>query len=260
MNSLDKFYTSASVADDFISFISSIVSLNCKDVLEPSAGSGILAERLKRIGSRVLAIDIEPDRENIIKQDFLTLTPEEIDIVVGNPPFGKNSSLAVKFFNVCADWSPEHICFILPNTFNKPRFWGRLDKRYSLIAKKQCPKNAFTFNGKSYDVPCVMQIWKKAARDLSLPNKLEVFEEACPYADNIVFVRRVGGKAGCIVPTYTRSSTYCLSGNDRAVSLLKKYEQQFNKFSNNTAGVRSITLLEMEDIIFGRYANENIDY
>ena len=51
--------------------------------------------------TKKIGLDIEPKEKYIIKINFFDYKPEEDKkyLVIGNPPFGKVSSLAVKFFN-----------------------------------------------------------------------------------------------------------------------------------------------------------------
>ena len=64
--------------------------------LEPSAGSGNFLNYL----SNYVALDIKPEDERIMEQDFLIYQSEKKDyITIGNPPFGSRSGLAIEFFN-----------------------------------------------------------------------------------------------------------------------------------------------------------------
>ena len=53
-------------------------------------------------------------------------------LTIGNPPFGKNSSLAISFFNKAAEFS-DIIAFILPQTFSKDSVKNRLNLSFFLI-------------------------------------------------------------------------------------------------------------------------------
>ena len=246
---LDKYYSTAVIVDKLLAQIENSSS---KKYLEPSCGGGAFTRKLK---GEVFAYDLLPECDNAVQQDFLSVTPFKVDIVVGNPPFGKMSNLAVKFFNHCAKFDPDIIAFVLPKTFNKPRFWGRLDSRYTLVWSKDCPKNSFTLDGEPYDVPCVMQVWEKKVRIENLPQNLQLFEEV-PENIATVFIRRVGSKAGKIVDNYTPSSTYSIRCEDWVVEEIKKQSFKLNNFATNTVGVKSITLFEIEDILLKRYGGK----
>ena len=134
----------------FFNIIQSKLDLVSFDyIIEPSVGNGAfyhLFDHTKRI-----AIDIDPKIDGAIKMDFLKwncLLKGNI-ITIGNPPFGKNSNLAVDFFNHSATFS-NVIAFILPKTFRKNSFVKKLDKNFHLIYDEDVPKNSFIFNNKCF--------------------------------------------------------------------------------------------------------------
>lgn len=73
--------------------------------LEPSAGTGSFYNIMDK--NKKLGLDIEPKTKDIHKIDFFDYKPEKDKkyLVIGNPPFGKISSLAVKFFNKSAEFA-----------------------------------------------------------------------------------------------------------------------------------------------------------
>ena len=79
---------------------------------------------------------------------------------IGNPPFGRQSSLAKKFIKICALFS-ETISFILPKSFRKESYQKAFPLNYHLIKELELDKNSFIINGELHDVPCVFQIWQK---------------------------------------------------------------------------------------------------
>lgn len=215
-------------------------------LLEPSAG----AFAFWRAGYKYIAFDIEPKNKNVIQADFLKVDPLEFEgaFVVGNPPFGFSGKLAVKFINHCAE-SCDKMCFILPNTFRKELFFDKhLNRRLHLIEVIPLPKNSFILDGKEYDVPCSIFYIEKLdfqRKEIHFKNYLHktVGEWGVP-------VRRVGGRAGQIVDTFTPSTTYMLSSNfDTVEYFLDKYKDKIKEVASYTAGVRSITVDELNWII-----------
>ena len=258
---LDKFYTKPEIAKSLTERAKALFPF-VQEIIEPSAGNGIFFQFLKENfkGAKHTYLDIAPEHPEIIRQDWLEWNKGSIlenALIVGNPPFGKNSSLAVRFFNKAAEHHPKAIAFVLPKTFMKQRWWKKLSTSYSLLWQEECPKNSFTFNGREYDVPCVMQIWERRNRINSLPEKCVLFKETSPnsFASNVnpIFIRRAGGKAGQIVEDYTPSSTYCVEYDSSLVLALEMYKDEIVEQACKTAGVRSISLLEIEDIILNRY-------
>jgi hypothetical protein len=121
----------------------------------------------KRVG-----VDLDPAYDGVIEQDYFKFVEiagacqmlpvkDKSYLVVGNPPFGKNSSLARKFFNASAQFA-DTIAFILPRTFRKPSTINQLDEHFHLHKEIRLGKNSFHLpDGKAHDVPCVFQIWKR---------------------------------------------------------------------------------------------------
>ena len=165
---LDKFYTNPEIAKIFVDVVNSYYSLDKFDlVIEPSAGSGNI---LQYLPSNAIGMDIEPEGDNILQQDFFAyespyhpLTNNIKIATVTNPPFGSGymNPLAKGFFNHAATFS-ELIAFIVPakwSTSWKVQF--QLNKSFGLYHSELLPKNSFVFNGNEYDVPCCMQVWSK---------------------------------------------------------------------------------------------------
>lgn len=160
MVNLDQFYTKETVAVDCYSKIKEYVHIDDYDIiLEPSAGKGAFF-KLFPVNKRV-GIDLEPKYPDIIIQDFFNYIHEQNKryIVIGNPPFGKNCSLAVKFFNNAAKFS-EVICFIIPRTFKRTSIQNQLDLSFNLIYSEDLPLKPCCFEPEML-AKCCLQIWKK---------------------------------------------------------------------------------------------------
>ena len=166
----DKFYTHPEVAKRFVDTINKYAPLEEFDlIIEPSAGSGNI---LQYLPSNAIGMDIEPEGDNILQQDFFAyespyrpLTNNIRIATVTNPPFGSGymNPLAKGFFNHAATFS-ELIAFIVPakwSTSWKVQF--QLNKEFGLYYSELLPKNSFVFNGEPYNVPCCMQIWSKTS-------------------------------------------------------------------------------------------------
>ena len=127
--------------------------------LEPAAGDGAFFTLLPE-GS--LGIDIEKRIEGVVEHDFLSFTDfgHYTYCAIGNNPFGKNASLAIRFFNHAARVS-NAIALILPRTFRKASVQNKLDQYFHLIHEQAVPDNSFLHMGAEVNVPCVFQIWQK---------------------------------------------------------------------------------------------------
>lgn len=197
--SLNQFYTEYAVASVLFKFLSSQFDLCKFELTEPSAGTGSFS-RLLPLGS--LAYDLDPKAPGIIQADFLKLELPQTGklAVVGNPPFGKNSSVAIRFFNHAAPRAVL-IAFIVPATFKKMSVQRRLDPNFHLEAEMAVPHNAFWFCGERKRVPTVFHIWVKKDVERSTarpPTRHPDFDFVKNPSDAGFVVQRVGGYAGKI--------------------------------------------------------------
>jgi len=103
-NTIDKYYTKDIVVELCLNIVKKYIQINPDElIIEPSAGNGSFITGIKSITSNFKFYDLEPDNDEIIKQDYLLYDYEIIKEtfskihIIGNPPFGRQSSLAIKF-------------------------------------------------------------------------------------------------------------------------------------------------------------------
>lgn len=246
---LDQFYTSEKVAKECYDKVLEMYGENRFSLFfEPCAGTGSfynLFPKTKRAG-----IDLDPRCDGVEKQDFFDYVPPTGEKIasISNPPFGKVSSLAVKFFNTAAEFS-DVIAFIIPKTFRKKSLQNRLHLNFHLKLDEDLPKNSFVLDGDPYDVPCCFQIWerttsKRRISKISLENDFFDFVKK----DNAdLAVRRVGGRTGKATKDVAISadvSHYFLkikgkTSSDWLLEVINKID--FTKIINATAGVKSLS-------------------
>jgi hypothetical protein len=163
---LDKFYTLPECSKKYIDKVSALYDITGWDlIVEPSAGNGSFLNQIP--SDKKIGIDISPQHPDIIEQDFFDYhpPPEHKNIlVIGNPPFGKISSLAIKFFNHSAKWATV-IAFIIPRTFRKISIQNRLHRRFHLVYDEEIPNTPCCFYP-IMSVKCCFQIWEKKDIDL----------------------------------------------------------------------------------------------
>lgn len=171
---LDKFYTIPTISEKCIETIGSKYDWNKWDlVIEPSAGNGSFLKKIPT--AKKIGIDIAPEDTDIIKMDFFDYKPPtdlKNFLVVGNPPFGRVSSLAVKFFNHSAEWCSV-IAFIIPKTFRRVSLQNRLNMKFHLLHDEDIPSSPCSFNP-PMQVKCCFQIWERREEDrdfIKLPTK-----------------------------------------------------------------------------------------
>tara|TARA_Y100000592_G_scaffold1556_1_gene2602 strand:+ start:1048 stop:1833 length:786 start_codon:yes stop_codon:yes gene_type:complete len=244
---LDKYYTKPEIAELCLSSIEGSYDL----WLEPSAGAGAF---LRRLPNPRVGLDLSPDDDEILEQDFFTWTPPKNKsiAVVGNPPFGTNSSLAIKFFNEAAKWATL-IAFIVPKTFKKVSVQNKLSFNWVIANEIDLPLKSFQLlddkgNLSDYSVPCVWQVWVPGKRQkIKLPTKHKDWswtdKKSATYA-----MRRVGGLAGkCFTEfdQYATESHYFFNCDEVVYNRLVSLYAEFQEISKNTAGNPSLSKGEL---------------
>lgn len=261
--SLDKFYTIPSVAQHYIQIVQNYFDWNWDAIIEPSAGNGSFSLLLPNT-CPVFAFDIQPEHNSIIKQDFLEYKPDVPGryLVIGNPPFGRVSSMAIKFFNHASTFA-EVIAFIIPRTFRKTSVQNRLNLNFSLIYDEEIPLNPCAFRPKM-NAKCCFQIWVKTERPrtILIHDKSHSDWEFLHINDKNqadFAIRAYGGNCGIIIDTNLhelapRSYHWIKSYIDKDV-LKMRFSNLNYKLSENTARQNSIGKTELVELYKNKYNN-----
>lgn len=158
---LDKFYTIPTISKKCLSSIGERYKWHEWGlVIEPSAGNGSFLTQIPT--NNKIGIDISPEHKDVIKHDFLTYHPPSNTgkiLVVGNPPFGRVSSLAIKFFNHASKWA-NVIAFIIPRTFRRVSVQNKLNPNFHLVFDEEIPMSPCSFSPQMM-AKCCFQIWEK---------------------------------------------------------------------------------------------------
>jgi hypothetical protein len=281
-NIKDQFYTSPSVAKKCIQILISnlhdaalqsplpVLPLSAYLWVEPSAGNGAFLNNIPNTYDKI-GIDIEPRSANILKQDFLTWMPPETNqkpvIIFGNPPFGRQSSLAKSFIaHSCSFASTSMIAFILPRSFVKPSMSCAFDSHFHCIHSSDVESNAFVLGGDGtpYDVPCVFQIWQKRSMPRIMPEKIteKGFQYVKETEPRDIVIRRVGVYAGrCFdgkninnnsATEYNKQTHYFIKLDGQpALQHIKQIVEKINAhvFPSNTTGPRSLSKPEINIVL-----------
>jgi predicted RNA methylase len=257
-NIIDKFYTKPDVSKNCIEEFQKFIDIKTEDiVIEPSAGNGSFLQHLYSLHLKnVYAFDIEPEHEKIVKQDFLELDyskfPKTNKIyLIGNPPFGRQSSIAKKFIKYSCNFA-DALGFILPKSFKKETLQSTFPLQFHLVSTIDIPKNSFLLNEKEYDVPCVFQVWikKETSREISTIEKPDYFEYVKKNESPDLSFRRVGVYAGKIDKEYlskSEESHYFLKFREgfNIDTFITFYNETVKFEFDNTAGPRSISKKEL---------------
>lgn len=265
----EKYYTNQKCVDMCIENIKKLGFINENDIIiEPSAGNGSFIDHILKLVNESYYFDIDPENELITQQDFLqldlnsTFSQNTNFHFIGNPPFGRQSSLAIKFIkHICKFDKTKSICFILPKSFKKISMQKYIPLNYHLLFEKNVSDDKyFNLNGNDINIPCVFQIWYNKIDELRyVPEILEekgyTFikkEEIC--FDKTISLRRVGISAGEIYFENLSSKSFQshhfirFNNKNNYTRIINNIDNIKNDFiHDNTTGPRS---LSKQDIIF----------
>jgi hypothetical protein len=210
-------------------------------------------------------------RESSIKKDNNIIYKDTDIHIIGNPPFGRQSSLAKKFIKKSSSFCSS-ISFILPKSFKKSTMKKSFPMNFHLLFEIDLPDYSFEINYKNeeknnlessyskkeYNVPCIFQIWIKKNIDRLDENIIDskYFKFVKKYEKPDFSLRRVGINAGKIdfdIDKNEQSHYFirlneCIDKNN----FINKYKLiQKNIITNNTVGPKSINKQE-----FIKYTNE----
>lgn len=245
----DKFYTKEKIVKQCLATLPSDKTFDLW--VEPSAGAGAFLFNLPepRIG-----LDIAPDHDEIINQDFLQWRfPENKSIaVVGNPPFGRQCSLALKFFKRSSLFA-DLIAFILPRTFKKVSIQNKLSTKWDLQYELDLPATSFELINdygsiKNYSVSCVWQIWERIP-DGGRRKKIKIEQNHSDWEwttkDKAKFcMRRTGGSAGKMYKDFDKyavEGNYFINCSDEVYEKLDSLYDKFQKVAYDTVSNPSLS-------------------
>jgi|LauGreDrversion4_2_1035121.scaffolds.fasta_scaffold21154_3 hypothetical protein len=263
-NNIDKFYTNIHIVHDCLNQFKLFYNINNFDlVIEPSAGSGNFLLNITNLNK--IGLDIKPEHNSIIKQDFFDYMPNthiyKNILTIGNPPFGKVCSLAIKFFNHAALFS-NIIAFIIPRSFRKISIQNKLNTKFILIYDNDISTKSDTFTP-SVNVKCCFQIWIRNDSERII-NKSQVKHNDWKFLNSNkedihkadFAIRAYGGKCGEIIENICINSFKNLNkrgwhfiksniSKDILISRLKSLNYDLSK---NTARQNSLGKAELIDL------------
>ena len=256
-NIIDKYYTKDIVVELCLNLVKKYIQIATDDVIvEPSAGNGSFITGIKSLSSNFRFYDLEPDNNQIIKQDYLLYDYGSIKKsfnkihIIGNPPFGRQSSFAIKFIKKSCEFC-DSVSFILPKSFKKDSLKKTFPLSFHLIFEIDLPDKSFLVDGVEHNVETVFQIWEKKTSNRDVIKKLEPL--------NFIFVkknenpeisfRRVGVNAGTIdIKIHEKSiqSHYFIKfTNQKSITSNIENLSIITYDFNNTVGPRSISKQEL---------------
>jgi len=265
----EQYYTPKDLAEKLISEVMVLVpDLAKRTVIEPAGGTGSFIKAAQSIGvTEFLSFDIEPKHSLVKKADFLVKRFSAKDAVtISNPPFGRNNSLSIPFFNKAAEHS-EFICFIVPRSWRKWSVINRLDRRFHLIADHDILIDYEDDLGERLSsrtsLSTCFQIWQRKAelRPIIKVKDMGLIAKCGPEeADVALTIFGFGcGKVRTEFERKPNSTVMFLRViHPEALAALKSVD--FNRFSKNTAYTAALALPEINYLLNERIlGNPHLD-
>ena len=269
----EQYYTPTDLAEQLISEVLSLVpDLAERKILEPAGGTGSFLKAAAKVGAKdFLSFDIEPKHAGVKKQNFLQATLSGKNAVtISNPPFGRNNSLSIPFFNKAADHS-EFICFIVPRSWRKWSVINRLDRHFHLVADHDIQIDYEDESGQKLSVQnnlaTCFQIWR---RKTELRPKYAVADQGLIEKTNAssadVALTIFGFGCGKVLTEFERkpntTKMFLKLHHPKALAALQSVD--FTKFSKNTAYTQALSLAEInyllnEHILGNPHLQEMVD-
>lgn len=254
----EQYYTPTYLAESLIAEVLVFVpDLAKRTILEPAGGTGAFLKAAAKVGAKnILSFDIEPKHAGVKKQNFLQATLSDTQAVtISNPPFGRNNSLSIPFFNKAAEHS-EFICFIVPRSWRKWSVINRLDRRFHLVADHDIQIDYEDESGQKLSVQnnlaTCFQIWQRKSQ---LRPKYSVIDqgliEKTTPAKADVALTIFGFGCGKLLTEFERKPNttrmFLKLHHPKALAALKTVD--FNKFSKNTAYTQALSLQEINYLL-----------
>ena len=255
----EQFYTPNKLALTLTELVSEkIGGLEGRIVIEPAGGTGSFVKAAKSAGAKtVISFDIEPKADGVILADFLDadLSTTDKAVTISNPPFGRNNSLSIPFFNKAAKHS-EYIAFIVPRSWRKWSVINRLDRNFHLIHDQELAIDYVDELGEMVwqkaRLKTCFQIWQRKpderrlikVQDFGLMSKVGPLE-----ADVALTVFGYScGKVRTIFDRIPNSTVMFLKTHDsRVIPALSRVD--FSRFYKNTAYTEALSLQEIRYLL-----------
>ena len=259
----EQYYTPAPLAAKLVAEVAALVgNFESRTVIEPAGGTGSFVEAAERAGAaRVLSVDIEPKHARVNLGDFLEVELAAHNaITISNPPFGRNNSLSIPFFNRAAEVS-EYIAFIVPRSWRKWSVINRLDRRFHLVSDHDLTLDYLDDAGVSLSnrklLATCFQVWQR--RD-ELRARVSVtdngFVTKCSPTEADVALTVFGFGCGTVRTEFDRqpNSTrmFLKLGHPRALEALQAVD--FSRFYKNTAYTEALAFGEI-NYLLNEYIN-----
>lgn len=266
----EQYYTPADLSLEIIERVcGKIENPTSRVFLEPAGGTGAFIEAAKSFGfTTIESMDIEPKHPLVRQQDFLEVKLKLSNAVcVTNPPFGRNNSLSVPFFNKAAQYS-DIIAFIVPRSWRKWSVLNRLNFAFHLVDDWNLDIDYVDEEGNSThgvgNLRTCVQVWKRSETANREPVKIPdhgIILKTTPEEADVSFTL-FGYGCGTVKEEFPRvpntTQTFLKLNHPRALEALKNVD--FSRFYNHTAYTEALGLQEINYLLNEYLGLESMKY
>jgi predicted RNA methylase len=254
----EQFYTPPVVADQVIQNVKKRIGpLTGRILLEPAGGTGAFIDAAKAHGLvKVVSFDIEPHHKKIELGDFLAQELNQSGLLtITNPPFGRNNSLSIPFFNKAAEVS-DLIVFIVPRSWRKWSVQNRLNQNFHLVRDDDLTINYVDVNGQDAHAKdrlrtCV-QYWERKSklRPIVKVKDMGIIERTTPELADAAMTL-FGYNCGKLTTDFERrkvtTQMYLKFKHPKARKAIENSD--FSKFYMNTAYTEALSMPEINYVL-----------
>ena len=261
----EQFYTPPAIAESIVKNVKKRVgNLSGYTLLEPAGGTGSFIEAAKAHGlTKVISFDIEPHHKKITLGDFLEQDISRKGLItITNPPFGRNNSLSIPFFNKAAQVS-DLIVFIVPRSWRKWSVQNRLNQNFHLVKDDDLTINYVDVNGehgyKNNNLRTCIQYWRRSSTSLRPIYAVEDMGiiTKCKFDEADVSLTIFGYGCGTVKTDFPRkpntTQMFLKLNHPKALEALQSVD--FSKFFNHTAYTEALSIVEinylLNEYVFG---------
>lgn len=260
----EQYYTPSDLAHRLVAEVVSVLGpITGKTLLEPAGGTGAFIEAAKTFGvKQVVSFDIEPLHPLVKKANFLT-QPLKLSeaITISNPPFGRNNSLSIPFFNKAAEVS-DAVCFIVPRSWRKWSVSNRLNPNFELLHDADLSIDYVSSDGREISaknkLATCFQIWRSspAKRPKITIRDMGIVAKALPREADValtVFGYGCGKIRTDFVREKNTTQMFLKLKHPKALDALQAVD--YSRFYRNTAYTEALSLQEinylLNEYVFG---------
>jgi predicted RNA methylase len=254
----EQYYTPRPLALELVEKIETVLGpLAGKTILEPAGGTGAFIEAALGAGvTKVISFDIEPLHELVQEGNFLEQELHQSNLItISNPPFGRNNSLSIPFFNHAAPIS-DAICFIVPRSWRKWSVTNRLNLQFELVLDIDLELDYVNAEGlplsnKTHLATC-FQIWTKTAntRKIIKVEDKGIVEKVSPDQADVsltIFGYGCGKVKTDFEPVANTTQMFLKLKHPQALVALESVD--YSRFFKNTAYTEALSLQEINYLL-----------